>query len=546
IATDGETFGHHHRHGEMALSYALHHIRANNLAKITNYGEYLEKHPPVQMVEVFDNSSWSCVHGIERWRDNCGCCSGMHHGWTQTWRKPLRAALDMLRDRIIDIFSSEGAKYFRNQWDARNDYIMVLLDRSDGNVRGFLDRHCVRGLTKEDEINALRLLESQRNAMLMYTSCGWFFDEVSGIETMQILQYASKALQYAEELTGSSIEPEFLDMLNEVPSNIFRNAAEPYELYVKSAKTDLLRVGAHYCISSIFENYPRDARIYCYTVKNDVYDRMDAGRLKLVVGRSNISSDITWENKTIVFAVLHLGDHNINAGAMEFRSSEEFSALHNEIRHAFEKSDIPEVVRIMDRHFGEHIYSLWHLFKDEQRKILDQVLQLTYEGAEAAYRRIYEDNFTIMSFYHSMQRRLPRPFYSAAEYTLNTDLKRVFEDDDLDVDRLRRLIEETRKWSVNIDSTTIAFTATAWVNSIMKKLIGQPEDIQLCRMIDRTLEAVSPLSLSLDLWNAQNIYFSISRSCYTAMKDKAEKGDRQAQEWVNNFLKLGHHLYVKV
>lgn len=546
LATDGETFGHHHRHGEMALSYALHHIKSNNLAKITNYSEYLKKHPPTHMVEIFDNSSWSCVHGVERWRDNCGCHSGMHHGWTQEWRRPLREALDWLRDYCIDIYAREGSKYFKRPWDTRNDYITVLLDRSHENVKKFLDKQRLEKLTHEEEIRALKLLEIQRNAMLMYTSCGWFFDEVSGIETVQIIQYASKAIQYAEELTGSSIEPEFLNYLEKAPSNIFNNAAEPYEMYVKSTKTDLLRVGAHYSISSLFEDYPEDARIYCYTAKSDVYERIEAGRLKLIVGKSAISSDITWDSKNISFAVLHLGDHNINAGVKEFNGSKDFSVMQNEIKDAFEKSDIPEVVRILDRHFGESIYSLWHLFKDEQRKVLDQVLQLTYEGVEASYRHIYEDNFAIMSFYHSLQRRLPRPFYSAAEYILNTDLKRIFDEEDPDVDKLKRLIEESKRWSVNLDLTTIGFTAGTWVNSIMDKLLENPEDIQLFRKIDMTLEALSPLSLTLNLWKAQNIYFSISRNFYDSMKEKAEKGDKPANEWIGDFIRLGHHLHVKI
>jgi alpha-amylase/alpha-mannosidase (GH57 family) len=244
LATDGETFGHHHRHGDMALSYALHYIESNNLAKITNYSEYLDINPPTHVVEIFENSSWSCVHGIERWKDNCGCNSGMHQNWTQDWRKPLRSALDWLRDKLIDVFSEEASKYIKNPWDARNDYIEIIFDRSHENINNFFEKHAERELSEEEQVKVLKMLETQRNAMFMYTSCGWFFDEVSGIETIQIIQYASKAIQYAEEMNSSALEEEFSGYLSETPSNIFNNAAEPYEMYVKSAKTDLLRVGA--------------------------------------------------------------------------------------------------------------------------------------------------------------------------------------------------------------------------------------------------------------------------------------------------------------
>ena len=546
LATDGETFGHHHRYGDMALSYALHHIESKNLAKLTNYGEYLAKHPPEQIVEIHDNSSWSCVHGVERWRDNCGCHSGMNPGWTQTWRKPLRDALDGLRDSLSDIYTTEASKYLRRPWDVRNEYIRILLDRSRKNIDRFINENSVRQLSKDEKTIVLKLLESQRYAMLMYTSCGWFFDEVSGIETIQIIQYASKAIQYAEELSGLAVESRFLEHLKKTPSNVFNNAAEPYDRYVKSAKTDLLRVGAHYCISSVFEDYPEQTEIYCYTAGSEVHNKTEAGKLKLVTGKSTIKSNITWEEKTISFAVLHLGDHNINAGVSEFSGEKEFAAMQDEMKTSFEKGDIPETLRLLDNHFGEHIYSLWHLFKDEQRKVLDQILQLTYENIETSYRHIYEDNFAIMGFYHNLQQRLPRPFYSAAEYTLNTDLKKIFEEDELDIEKLNRLIEESKKWAVNLDRTTIGYIAGSWLNSVMERLSGKPDDIMIFSQIEKAMEAIGPLSISLDLWKAQNEYFSTGKHHYEIMKKNAENADDHARQWTEGFIKLGSHLHVTI
>ncbi len=545
IATDGETFGHHHHFGDMALSYALHYIESNDLAKITNYGEYLGKNAPTQIVDIHENSSWSCIHGIERWRDNCGCNSGMHGSWTQTWRKPLREALDWLRDQLIPLYQNEALRYLKNPWDARNEYIEVILDRSNENIKAFLDKNAVSTLTREDSIKVLKLLEMQRNCMLMYTSCGWFFDEVSGLETIQIIQYALKALQYAEELNGMHIESEFLKYLEHAPSNIFKNTAEPYDKYVKSAKTDLLRVGAHYSISSIFEAYPEDIDIYCYTAKSEIYNKVEAGKVTLALGKSRITSRITWDERIIAFAVLHLGDHNINAGIKDFEGDKDFSIVENEIKGAFEKGDIPEVVRHLDKHFKGNIYSLWHLFKDEQRKVLNEILRLTYEGIESSYRQIYENNYAIMNFYYSLQQQLPRPLFSAAEYTLNTDLKKIFEEE-IDVERLSRLIEETKKWSVNIDKTTIGFIASSWVHSVMERLNNQPENIYIFEIVEAALEALNQLSLPLNLWEAQNIYFSIGKNLFNKMKIDADNGDNHAKKWEEAFSKLGNHLHVKI
>ncbi|MBI4746462.1 MAG: DUF3536 domain-containing protein, partial [Deltaproteobacteria bacterium] len=141
IITDGETFGHHHRFGDMGLAYCLHLIETNKFAKLTNYAEYLEDHPPTQVVEVYENSSWSCIHGIERWKDDCGCNSGGHPTWTQAWRKPLRNALDMLRDKLSYLYSNESSRYFKDPWNARNGYINIILDRSGKNVEAFLEEH---------------------------------------------------------------------------------------------------------------------------------------------------------------------------------------------------------------------------------------------------------------------------------------------------------------------------------------------------------------------------------------------------------------------
>jgi alpha-amylase/alpha-mannosidase (GH57 family) len=547
IVTDGETFGHHHRHGDMALSYCLLYIKANNLAKITNYGEYLEKHPPTHVVEFFENSSWSCAHGVERWRDDCGCNSGNHPGWTQAWRKSLRNAMDWLRDKIIPIYRNEASKYLNDPWDARNDYIKVILDRSRENVEEFLRKHAIKELSKKEKIRVLKLLEIQRNAMLMYTSCGWFFDDISGIETIQVMQYAAKAIQHIEELQGLSLDSEYLKYLEKSPGNIYENAKKIYDMFVKPARSNLLRVGAHYSISSIFEKCPEEEiKTFHYTAKSGLCGKMKAGKLTLTLGKVNITSEITWEEQTISFAVLHLGDHNINGGVKEFAGDEEFLVMQDEIKNAFEKGDVPEVIRLMDKHFGSNIYSIWHLFKDEQRKVLDQILRSRYEEIETSYRQMYENNYAIMNFFHSLHIPLPRPFSAAAEYVLNTDLKQIFEEVDLDIEKLKKLIDETRRWSVKIDTTTIGFVAGSWLNSLMEKLYQQPEDLRLFERIDSTLEVLRPLSLSLDFWKAQNKYFLIGKNLYKKMEEKAAKGDNFPSRWIDVFNKLGRHLHVKV
>jgi len=546
IATDGETYGHHHRGGDMALAYCLYHIESKNLAKLTNYGEFLEKHPPVHEVEIVENSSWSCIHGIERWRDNCGCNSGMHAGWTQAWRKPLREALDEVRFSAISQYEEGAGKYLRDPWRARDDYISVILDRSETNVDDFFRRHAVRELAKEETVRTLKFLEMQRNAMLMYTSCGWFFDEISGIETMQIMQYASKVIQLAGELTGASLEPDFMDELESSPSNVYENGLKPYVLFVKPARVDLLGVGTHYAISSVFHEYPRHAKVFCYTVESEEYEVRESGRKKLVSGKARIISDMTRDEETIFFAVLHLGFHEITAGVKRFTGDDAYPLMKKEAFQVFDSEDVAPVMKIIRDHFGENIFSLSHLFRDEQRKIIRQILQLSYEGIDASCRDIYNNYREIISFFQSFNIQVPKPFKISSEHILNRDLKRIFQEEEIDTVRLNEIVSEISKWSLDLDKTTIGFVASSKTTSLMEKLADRPEDTSLIDKIENTLKLMSTLPVELDLWKAQNIYFSIGKKLLKPPKDKIATGGSEQQKWLEAFRKLGYYLRVKI
>ncbi len=463
IATDGESYGHHHKHGEMALSYALHHIEVNNLARITNYGEFLEKFPPTHEVRIFENSSWSCVHGIERWRSDCGCNSG-GHDWNQGWRAPLREALDRLRDELAPLFEGQAGELLKDPWAARNDYIDLILDRSRESLDRFFAAHALQPLSPEEESRALRLLELQRHALLMYTSCGWFFDELSGIETVQVLQYAGRVVQLAQELFGDDgIEPRFLELLERAKSNLpeHGDGRRCYEKFVKPAMVDLAKVGSHYAISSLFESYEEQTRVFCYQVEREDFRSLAAGKARLVLGRAKITSEITRESSTVSFGVLHLGDHNVSGGIREFRGQEAYEALVAEISGIFKSADLPEIIRATDRHFGIGTYSLKLLFRDEQRKILTHIMEQTLADAEAVYRQLYQQHAALLRFLAEMHYPLPRTLELAAELALNHDVRRALQSEDLDLEHLRNTVAELVEAGVPLveDGHGLAFRA---------------------------------------------------------------------------------------
>jgi hypothetical protein len=549
IATDGETYGHHHRFGDMALAYCLYLIESDNIAKITNYGEYLEKYPPTYIAEISENSSWSCCHGIERWRDNCGCNTGLNKKWTQAWRKPLREAMDGLRDRLVPLYKEEASRYFSDPWKVRNDYIEVILDRSRNNTEEFLRKHTVKALSIEEKIRVLKLLEMQRNVMLMFTSCGWFFDDISGIETTQVIQYAARAIQLTEELFGISVEEDYLSTLEKAPANIPKlvNGRMIYETLIKPEMIDLIRVGAHYAISSIFDGYSKSTAIYCYTVTIETYNLSEAGRLRLAAGRVKVVSDITWDQEDVCFAVLHLGTHNIIAGIRIKVNDEAFSMMSGELTEVFDRGDISKVIRTMDKHFGANNYSLWHLFKDEQRKVVNHILRSTLDEAEASFRQIYEDNYGTINFLHEVSHPLPSPLLTATEFVLNTDIRKVFEEGKPDLDRLKQLISAVKRWTVNIDKPTLSFAANSMINTLSEKLNSNSNDLSVIETLENTIRLLRLLALELDLSSSQNIYFCIGQTILPdKVKEREESKDEKAEKWLDAFYKLGDQLHVKV
>jgi alpha-amylase/alpha-mannosidase (GH57 family) len=546
IATDGETYGHHHKHGEMALSYCLHYIESNNLAKITVYGEHLEKFPPAHEVEIIESTSWSCAHGVERWQSNCGCNTG-REGWTQEWRSGLREALDWLRDELALVYEREIGAYLGDPWRARNDYINVILDRGDENVERFFSSYATHGLSNEEQVRVWRLLEMQRHAMLMFTSCGWFFDEISGLETTQVLAYAARAIQLAEKVAGISLEQQFLERLERAPSNIpeHGNGAEVYRNLVRPAMVDLLRVGAHYAISSLFEDYPETTTIYAYNATREGVDVDEAGRQKIATGKAHLRSNVTAAESTITFAVLHLGDHNLLGGVRDFQTDEALFTMQREIKEAFSRSDLPEIIRLMDKHFDTHNYSLWHLFRDEQRKVWNRILETTVEDVQGSFHRIYDQHYPIMLAMREMHTPIPKALVVTAEFTINADLRDAVVGETLNLDHLNDLIAAVRRWGFEVDKTTLAFVVSRKLRELVEQFDSSAEETSLMERIEMTLRALEPLGLEYDLWKTQNILFYVGRRVYRFMGERAEGGDEAAIKWVEQFRSISRYLRVR-
>jgi len=543
IATDGETYGHHHRYGEMALADCLNFIEENQKATLTNYAAFLERFLPQFEVEIHENTSWSCAHGVERWRSNCGCRVGTDEKWTQEWRKPLRDTLDWLRDKLIPIFEKEGGMLFRDVWATRNDYILTMLKREEPYLVSFVQDHAIRTLDQKEITRALRLLAMQRYALYMFTSCGWFFDEVSGIETLQILQYANRALHFAERIKGTDdLHDEFVDRLRQVPSNVYPNAAEAYNLRIKPSEVNLERVGMHYAVASLFEEEPEQIPIFNFIAESDSLDRWIAGAQRLVVGSSSIKSRTTLTQKHFFFAVLYLGQQNILANFSLDMSREDFDRMRERLSEAFLAADLTSVIGVMQEYFGPEKYTIWHLFRDEMRKILEEITEESMVQIDAASREFYRDNYQLMSGIQQMGIPVPEAYHDAVELVVNRDLHRFFEKDaNFDVHELRHLAGELTKWGVELhhQKSFKLVVSERLYNELLRLDRSELSLPQLNRLI-AVVEIIDKIKATPNVWKLQNLYFSMLKGF--------RKGDWvfASKEWEEAFLKLGRLLKIRV
>lgn len=547
IATDGESYGHHHRGGDMALARALHEIEFNGLAKLINYGQYLDQHPPTHEVEIIENSSWSCVHGIERWRSDCGCNSGGNSGWNQTWRAPLRAALDWLRDALEPVYEQLATRFLNDPWAARDDYIDIIVDRSPDRISAFMRRHANRPLNYEDEITVLKLMELQRHAMLMYTSCGWFFDELSGIETVQVIQYAGRVLQLADQLFSGTFEPTFLEHLELAKSNIpeHSDGRAIYEAFVRPAMLDMKSVGAHYAVSSLFQEIGERSSIYSYSATRQDYRSSQAGTSRLVIGRATVISEVTRESTSLCFGVLHLGDHNIACGTGEYQGAQKYGALVKKISEAFAVADFPKAILLLGKYFGTSMYSLTSLFTDERRKVLNMIMEPTLREAEAAYSSIYEHHAPLIRFLKGAGAPLPKGLALAAELCLNAKLRGSLQGEGLEPEVVRPLLEEARLAGATLDATALGLLLAVNIENLAEQLLEQPDDLSRMERLNSAAKLVQTLPFEINLWKTQNTCYKLLHTYWSDFKEKAGLGDKSAQEWIQNCTVLAENFRLR-
>ncbi|MEM8501888.1 MAG: DUF3536 domain-containing protein [Cyanobacteria bacterium P01_D01_bin.1] len=418
VATDGETFGHHRGGAEKTLAHTVIDELPNRGWQVTSYAHYLSMCSPTWEVQLKPVTAWSCSHGVDRWQKDCGCGGG--GGWHQRWRAPLREALDWLRDHLIILYGKNTTALLRDPWAARNDYIKVLNSPSAQTLEAFFSEHQSHTLTSAERTEALRLLEMQRHAMLMYTSCGWFFDEISRPEGTQILRYAARAIELAEAVSGKVLEEGFVERLAKAPSNVdyFKTGAGVYQKQVKPSQTKLEQIVTRYAIGSLFNPVREEEQLYCYTLRKQDYYQQPLGALTLAVGRTEITTATTQETRTISFAVLHLGGWDFQCGIQVFPDKGSYARAKKAVVDAFSTASIAQSVLAIDQQFSQS-YALKDLSQEERQQIMQQLNQGTLQRLDQLYEQVYRENYSVLMAFHQDGIAVPQSLQVAADITMS-------------------------------------------------------------------------------------------------------------------------------
>lgn len=558
VGTDGETFGHHKKDTEKCLAYALTKEFPAQGWTVTNFAHYLSLVTPTWEVELKSVTSWSCYHGVDRWKDDCGCGSG--GGTQQKWRKPLRESLDWLRDELVKVYNDVGYKYFTDPWLARDKYIDVILDRSPTNVENFLNNQSSHPLSPSEQIDALRLLEMQRHSLLMFTSCGWFFEEISRPEGTQILRYAAHALELAGEVAGVQLEQEFLQRLASAPSNVeeYGNGAEVYRQSVISSQVNLEQVAAHYAISSLFTNYKSEQSVYCYNAHQLDYQKQQIGSLSLAVGQVRLTSEITWESSHFIFAVLHLGGWDFHCCIQPFSSRLSYSQIKEKLFIILKEASVVEIILKMSELFGHKSFDLQHLFAEERLSIMEKLTTTTKKRLDQLYTQVYRDNYSILLAFQRDEVPVPQELQVAAEVAISYRCLKVIQElklgkNKLDLDSLDSHLIELEaiateanhlrcKLEIPYGKKTLEKLILEGVNEILYH--RPPEKIETdSLLINRIIKVGEKLNLNLWLDKAQEIYYD-----YFHNEILPNLANPQSLRWQSNQLrelyKLGQYLSI--
>jgi alpha-amylase/alpha-mannosidase (GH57 family) len=510
-ATDGESYGHHKTFGDMALAAAIEQIERDGFATLTNYAAFLDANPPTREVEIRERTSWSCVHGVERWQADCGC--RMRGDWHQRWRKPLREALDWLRDQVDLFYEARASATLKDPWAARDAYVAVVLDRSPARLAEFFAQVQRTPLDAAAQVETRRLLEMQRNRLLMYTSCGWFFDELSAIEPVQILKYATMAMQCLRELGGGVLEPEFIRRLEAAPTNVreLPHGGDVFRTLIRPAVVDWRRVVAHYAVTGMFEEYPEDARIYAWRIERFHEVREAYGGTAVRIAHVRVTADTTGEMREAMYAVVHFGGHDFTCGIRAWEDHATYEAMHADLLRRYGQHSMADMVRGLDEYFPRETYALQHLFIEERRRVLGNVMKAVLDRHEETYHHIWEESRKLVRYLREVDAPIPEVFRITARHVLEEEIAaevRHASATGVLPDRVFELAAEAAALGLALDLTAARAPMRRAVSDAVAALRAGPVPERVAAAT-ALIDGARRLGVRFGLWRTQNEFLAL-------------------------------------
>jgi len=561
ISTDGETYGHHKKFGEMALAYALSKGLSGQGFEVLNYGAFLKKFPPVEEVEIDEGpggegSAWSCSHGVGRWKEDCGCSTGSQTGWNQKWRKPLREAFNLLKEELSDLFEKEGEKIFHDPWEARNGYIDVIMGRSSQNISKFFERYGRQGADEGGRIKGLKLLEMERHGLRMFTSCGWFFADLAGLETILILEHAGKAIKFAEECSDRDIEKRFLRVLSEGRSNRpeMGDGLQIYERFVKPKQIGLEQVVNHYALSSLLDGGPKK-RIFSFQLETTDQERMERDGRNLLLGKVKVVSDIIPEPKEFLFGLISSEEKLFQNWVSEGRGMLDFDTLKQKSQNSFEQGE-ERLKETLTSLLGDRIFTIRDVIKEEREEIFQRFI-LNQIGEPAwIYTEIFERAKSTMEILAGEGVEIPREIRIAAEIALShrlfqnvSELRRDFK---LAMARgaIDQIVEASYRYGCRLRKEESISVLSQLLREKMELLRGkQYTDLsvreELVQEIITLLDSAKTWGFPLDLWEAQDLMDGILDE-FSKSLEASWWGDGVQKPFPSNLVPLAEKLGFNV
>ena len=560
IATDGETYGHHHRYGDMALAWALQQVENGwNGARLTNYGEFRTKVPATWEVQLAENTSWSCAHGVERWREDCGCNSG-RAGWNQRWRRPLRDALDWLRERVYDVLDRQGAALLRDPWAARDAYIDVLLVANSRDRRAaaeardkFVAAHAKHSLSADERFRALAMMEMARHAMLMFTSCGWFFDELSGIETVQCMQYAARVAELIEKVGAPPVEAAFVDRLSEARSNLpdEGDGRNVWRQRVRPARIDPMKVGAHVAVHALVESRADAQAAGVAEVPGfeiELIERIArrSGRAQMVAAMVRVRSQLTEATTPLCFAGLYLGEQHVTGGVRPPPPAGEWAAIVEELTDALKTADVFAAQRAIDRHFPGAQLSLAALLPGSRERVLAGVLGDPVRAAEEQLATTYDQHAPLIRWLVAHDLPVPDLLHTVAELALRERVLANLTSPGASFPTLRAHMAEAAEVKVSLDTPEIALAASEALRGLIEHVAaGDDLDPGALETLTRAAEVANRMRSGVDLWFAQNATWRLLDRL-PALRARGASGDASAARSAGDLERLARALGLSV